>query len=523
MAAELPLMAAVALAATAVLPAACAPERSPLDGGAAGEDRVVAEAAAAFADHDCATVEALSAGFATRSPLRFHAMTYMYGQCLYRDKDYAGASDVHARLAHEDPPRHYTDDSLYFLGLARAHLGDPSGAAADFGEYAARFPHQRYLDDAYYQLGRARLGLEDPDAALAAFATVLSLAGASDSRRAGATYRSGQAEEALALATADADAGARAVAWFDAVLADFPTSIYADNAAYSLARVTYDGGDFGAAEAALAAFAADWPDSGLVHLARYFEGKAALAQGARDRADAIFADYEARWPDGAFADNARYRRGRLRFDAAAELDAAASAEAPAAWDDARATLQSLLTDYPTTTLLAAGRYYLARVDYVRGAWPTARDGFVAVLAAPASAYHDNATYYVGRCLYRLGPQLGATSWEQAIAWFERVATDSPDSSYNDDAAYFRARALTELGRLDEAATGFLALLAAFPASSYRDNAWDRLVRVYLSLADCPAAAAALADMGLDVPDSALLATAAARVTLAGCDTGGGTP
>ncbi|TNF38547.1 MAG: tetratricopeptide repeat protein [Deltaproteobacteria bacterium] len=518
MAAERPTLGAVALT---IALAACSPDRSPLVGGASGEDAVLLAASTAFAGHDCVTVEALATGFATTSPLRYHAMTYMLGQCLYRDGDYVGAIDVHGRLAHETPPRRYTDDALYFLGLARLHRDDPAGAAADFGEYAARFPHQRYLDDAYYQLGRARLALGEPQAALDAFATVLDLDGASDTRRAGATYRSGQA----ALDRADADAAEQATAWFDAVLADFPTSIYADNAAYALARLDYDLGAFAAAEAGLAAFAADWPESGLVHLARYFEGKAALAQGAsaRDRADALFADYEARWPAGAFADNSRYRRGRLRFDRASELDAAGSPDAPAAWDEARAMLESLLADYPETSLVAAGRYYLARVDYARGAWPTARDGFLAVLQAPPSAYHDNATYYVGRCLYRLASQLGASGYEQAIPWFERVASDFPGSSYGDDAAYFRARALTELGRLDAAAAAFVALLDAFPASSYRDNAWDRLIRVYLSQVDCPNASAALLAMRADVPDSPLLAAAEARVSLAGCDTGGSTP
>ncbi|MFO0748502.1 MAG: tetratricopeptide repeat protein [Myxococcota bacterium] len=405
-------MLAFALAAVA---AACAGD-SPLGGGDAGrEEAALIALQTAFLADDCDQVVALAAGFSASTDLRLHAVTTMYGRCLWRRGDAAGAVTLLARVAYVDPPDAAVPGALFWLGRARIDADDAVTALADLARFRERFAHHIYFDDAIYYSGKAHAVAGDPTAAIADFAAVLALPGASDSLRVEASY-----ETALALVQRAAGDAASpdlelAYGWFETVRNDFASSVYADNAAYHLGRVRFDQGRWAEAEALELSALADWPTSTWRPSMGYVLGRARYELGLLGPAIEAFA-ITLEDATSLYHDNALYYTGR-------------------SW------------------------YRLALNDPER--YPLAIGFFDRVLAEhPTSSYADDAAYFRARAYFEL------EDLERADAAFALIPTSFPTSPYLDNALHYLVLVRLALDDCAGARAALDALAAITPPSSF---------------------------------------------------------
>lgn len=408
--AHLPILAAT------LATAACA-DASPLaDGPVDSEEAALIAISTAFQADDCAQVEALAANFVATTDLRLHTVTVYYGRCRYHDNDDAGAVALLARVAYAEPADSVVPTALYWLARARSNLGDASTAVRDLSRFRERFAHDSRYDDATYYLGKALLDSADPDAAIAAFADVLTQPGASELRRAGATYATGRALVARAQGDPNSPDLEAAAGWFASVQRDFATSIYADNAAYREARVRYDQGRWRDAEALLAAALSAWPESSWRPSMAWFLGSARYQRDAFGEALEAYA-ITLTDPTSVYYDNALYYSGRCWYRQA-------SADAPERFATAINFFSRLLSERPDSVYADDAAYFAARAAFEQDDLEAAETAFALIPARfPASPYVDNAWHYL--VLVRLG--LG--DCEAALSALVALEAMTPASPY----------------------------------------------------------------------------------------------
>lgn len=206
-----------------------------------GDDRTVA-IAQAWANGDCARVAELAPGYAAASVLRLRTVSRWYGECLVTLGDLSGGISVLEPLTAQ-PYDTSSPDGAYALGRARFSQALASTAKRwtrpGWAQAEAAFdltldlaPHGAKATAARYYRGRARSEQRRYAASVEDLAVVAETLGVyQDNGR----YYLGRAYYRQASETAPAP-WEKAVATFDALLQAFPTSPYADNAAYFRAR-----------------------------------------------------------------------------------------------------------------------------------------------------------------------------------------------------------------------------------------------------------------------------------------------
>ncbi len=492
--------------------AGCLGEASPLAGTASGEDATLIEILEADARGDCPRVLRLADHFETRHPPRLDQVAFVVGRCLYRDDRLAEAATVLDRIAHS-PRRAYTRDALYLGARARYRLGDLEAALGRFDALLACCPGLR-LDNATFYRARTLYRLDRLAEARAGFTALLEQPDATALYRSRSLYYTGKALYKGALGGPDEarEAGLTgAIEWYDRVLADFPDSSVADDAAHARGKALFRGRAFEAAREAFAAVVEDYPGGSAGARAAYYLGRTHSELRAYDTAIAHLERFERAHPASAFVDNARYHRGRAHYRAGV-----ANAD-PREFAAAGTVLDSLLSDFPRSFYADAARYFGARAAYRRDLRLDALPRFERVANTPTTSYADDGRYYAGMCEYHLGVDTAdSPRWEAAVAHFEGLGREHPTSRRLAASAYFGGRALTRLERLGLADAQFGRVIDEFPTSTYLDNAFRRRVEVRAAQGDCRGAFEALEAMRRRTPDSPLTARAEAASEAAGC-------
>ena len=288
----------------------------------AAEGLAAGEAGAAQRDRARALFTEVQVDFADTSYA--DDASYAAGRLLYDEGDHARARDALAAFERAWPASGLREGARYYQGRALEALDDFGPAEALYRTWPAEFPEGRYPDNADYRLGRVPFqqaeALADGDAearaeryraARTAFDAFLE-AWPTSSLVDGARYHRGRAAYELGdLRAAEIDLAAvgggsvyadnagyylgrsrydraerdgvaaleAAIEAFDRLLATFPASDYADDAAYFRARALFRMPRMEAARAAFEALVVDYPDSPYVDNALYYSALAALASG----------------------------------------------------------------------------------------------------------------------------------------------------------------------------------------------------------------------------------------------------
>ena len=159
---------------------------------------------------------------------------------------------------------------------------------------------------------------------------------------------------------------------------------------------------------------------------------------------------------------------------------------------AEAVFTSVLESKPGPALRTLASYRRGRLRYDQRSWQTAGADFAVASATTTSVWYDNALYYEARCSYRQATEGATAPLGEALAGFEDLLERAPESPYADNAAYFRGRSLERLGLATDAEAAYAAFLPAYPASAYLDDAAYRLTLLRLGRSDCEGAKAAAA-------------------------------
>jgi TolA-binding protein len=239
----------------------------------------------------------------------------------------AALSDFEAKF----PDSGWREGAHYYRARAVEAAGRADAALALYTAWAATFPEGRYRDNAAYRAGQVHYGLAEAatdagvadaayDAAAAAFEAFLRDWPNSVLKTSGAYF--------LGRARYERGAYGEARARFAEVVADVD-SAYVDNALYYTGRAHYEEAGVagqGALEAAVAAFddlLARFPESSYADDAAYFRARALFRLMRNADADAAFAALSAEHPESTYADNAVYHRVLLAV-ARGDCDAAAT-------------------------------------------------------------------------------------------------------------------------------------------------------------------------------------------------------
>ncbi len=280
--------------------------------------------------------------------------------------------------------------ALYQLGRIDAERApEPEAVRRAFERFAAvreRYPDTGYVDDAAYRAGRLHYDLEaypEAESTLGAFLAEFRDSGL----RPGAAYYEARSVEEQRR-------------WDEASTLYEPITrgetIYADNAAYRVARVAYRRAEaaspesttllFSEADAAFARFLTAWPDSSFRLGATYFQSRARSESGKKAEALAGFETVAAS-ETSAYADNATYSVGKVHYDLA-------GTRGPEALESSIRAFDALAERFPTSVYADDGAYFRSRALFRLGRNAEAEGAFDAlVLAFPTTPYADNALYY----------------------------------------------------------------------------------------------------------------------------------
>lgn len=125
------------------------------------------------------------------------------------------------------------------------------------------------------------------------------------------------------------------------------------------------------------------------------------------------------------------------------------------YDEAKAKLNSLLEQRPSSIILPRVYYLLARVSYETGDWNSALNYSETILSTyPESEFSLWAKYYKGDVLLQQDKKNN-----EALTIFEELARQNKDITVANLAEYSRARALSEQGKLKDAKARLMALYA----------------------------------------------------------------
>jgi len=270
---------------------------------------------------------------------------YRAARLTYASGDFAQAEAALAQFEADYPDSSWREGARYYRGRSVEASGRADAAAALFASWSTDFPEGRYRDNAEYRLGQVRYGeagrltgLEADrayDAAMTAFEAFLRAWPESSLRTSGQYF--------LGRALFERRRFAEARAQFTQVALD-AESPYVDNALYYSGRADYEAASVAgpaSLERAIASFdalLARFAVSPFADDAAYFRARALFRLMRNADADAAFTSFEEAYPSSPYVDNAIYHRLLL---AAARGDCASAA----------ALLASMRARFASSTLL----------------------------------------------------------------------------------------------------------------------------------------------------------------------------
>lgn len=192
------------------------------------------------------------------------AAAYFAGRAYYKLANFTAAlAEFDASIA-LDPAGTFADNARYYAGRCAYELQDFATAATDLGAFVASAAGQAstYYDNAAYYLGRSHLALQAWAQAIDAFTLVIGVS--ASIYRDNAYYYRGRAHLGLDGGGPTDAHFLAALADFEALLAEYPVSQYADNALSYEARAYTDHADCAHAQAKLGQLQSSFPASALV-------------------------------------------------------------------------------------------------------------------------------------------------------------------------------------------------------------------------------------------------------------------
>ena len=439
------------------------------------------------------------------------------GEARYQAGDWQGAAAAYAAVLTNFPASRQAPQALYSRGWALFQAGDCAGALADFRLFLERYPTHALtgecqlktgdtlrklgrLDEAWqvYASARAAGGRLAPEAlagqAWVSFARrdfaaaqeafyAVSQTYAPDARAAQHLYNAGQAAwEAQQYVVA----GKR----FAAVVADYPRSPLAVEAAFRQGRAAEAAGDVAAAAASYTAAVHLSRDDNelaqraavelirLEHVAKRYEVALAKATAFLERQAASAAAPRARlYRAEALQELNRWPEALQAYQQVGASDPAVAAGATngAAWVLRR------LGRYPEAAqafaAVAAGSstyagdalFWSARSHEDAGAFEAARAAYGACLRLAAAAPHaDEAAYRQAYCLWQ------SRKLEDAQRLYHAVIQERGASPFAAHARYDLAWVLLELGQKSEARQRFEAFARQYPRHPLAPDASFRI-------------------------------------------------
>lgn len=299
------------------------------------------------------------------------------------------------------------------------------------------------------------------------------------------------------------------------------TDLDAFNAGYA----AYVAMDYAGAASKFDAMILAYPASTLLDTAYFYLGKSLYHlsdfSGAIAKFDIVLNTY----PSSAFADDALLWKGKsIQSQARVQFAAGNLAGASTLFVAARTAYQSVISNYPGTTLTPDCNYQIALTYYDEKNYTTAVTLFMAVLANyPTSTIADGTQYYLARSIHALALaatptytfalarteyakvitsypasiwvdnaqyQIGKSYYDElnyvtAITEFDKVFANYPTSTIADAALYYKGRSIQALAlpvnatyTLVQARAEFSKLITNYPSSIFADNAQYQIGKTY---------------------------------------------
>ena len=157
-------------------------------------------------------------------------------------------------------------------------------------------------------------------------------------------------------------------------------------------------------------------------------------------------------------------RGIERFEPEALLGLSQVLRATGGPGKAIERLDRFFTGDVRADLVPVARLELGLARFDLGAYAEARDELKQVIASARRDLHDDAAYWIGKCLLREGQH------EMAVTAFDEAIAREPDGALVPEAMYDRAVALSRAGRAGEAAGAFAAFGERFPGHELAGDA-----------------------------------------------------
>lgn len=467
----------------------CLDRASVLDPDLTGDDAALVVLLEAYQAGQCEKVIEIAPTMELKRDERSAAVNYRLAQCLYRNDRFQEAEATFSALARSDFVSRYAIRSLYFVGRSQYRLRNFDQAFATFQEFHARYPTNTYAIRALYYSGRVRYRQDRFAESVPFFEEArTSPSGLGQERYlAASTFYAGRARYRVAT-----DDPVQAPALFavaqarvEEVLANYPTSSYADNAAYIRARIFYEQDRYAESRDALNAFLQTYtdPDNGLRPLAHYFWARSLERLDQLLEALEQFQQHEVLFPTSPFVDNALYHQGRTSFRLGRSLKTTDPTASETRLNQAKTLFESVNTRFPQSFYQVVSRYYVGRSWYELGSFNPLSFEQARLVFADATfgnplqpetltAYYDNVRYYTGRAFYE---EARYTEARQVFA--EPVLADVTNV-YHDNALYFTGRSYYQENDYVNARLFFEKPVLSVPTSVYYDNTRYYIGRTY---------------------------------------------
>jgi TolA-binding protein len=186
---------------------------------------------------------------------------YFTGRARFRLGSFAEAIPDFEASLEADPQGTYADNAAYYVGRSEYEAGLLAAAIADLGAFETAYPDSSYVDNARFYLGYAHYDNLDYQAAIDAFVTVFDVAGSAYADN--AQFLIGRSHQLLAQPDV-------ALADYEALIADYPGTLFGDNALYYEITIHVDRLDCVSADVTLSRLADTYPGSNEITAAETY-------------------------------------------------------------------------------------------------------------------------------------------------------------------------------------------------------------------------------------------------------------
>ncbi len=385
------------------------------------------------------------------------------GSCLVQNQR-ADSALVWLSQLNDGPDQDNAAERLYLMSEARAHLRQLTEAERGYKDFLAAYPHHARSRQVQYRLGWCLVEQQKYSESLVVFDT---LSRGADELAQAARYRTGMVQRM----TGRFDAAQRT---FLALIGDFPSGPYSDNAHFELGMTAFGQRDLAGAERRFEDVIARYPESEILPDAWLMLGETRLASGRAALAAPAFATAAGMRAAGEDLK----RRARLQ-----EVRALIQA---GSWSEARLRLQTLFDEGGKDDHRAELYLLSAEARYGLGDLEGARADYLAAADRPASAtLREDARYGAGWTELRLQRP------EAAEREFRTLLSDFPTGRRTVEARIRLGDALAAQRRFSDAAPIYRAVAREFPADSLAPYALLQLGMTEHRAGDSPAGLATL--------------------------------